>query len=45
MSFGEQWEDSLDEKYPHIVHEEYCKACDAEPNSVEDAGPDKLEGL
>ncbi|XP_044467663.1 lipid droplet phospholipase 1-like [Mangifera indica] len=38
-----KWEDSLDEKYPHIVHEEYCKACDAEPNSVEDAGPDKLE--
>lgn len=36
------WEDSLNEKYPHIVNEEHCKACDAEPNSVEDSG-DKLE--
>nr|AFJ66179.1 hypothetical protein 11M19.25 [Arabidopsis halleri] len=24
------WEDSLNEKYPHIVYEELCKACDAE---------------
>ncbi|CAF1919390.1 unnamed protein product [Brassica oleracea] len=24
------WEDSLDEKYPHIVYEELCKSCDAE---------------
>lgn len=43
LCFGEQWEDSLNEKYPHIVNEEHCKACDAEPNSVEDSG-DKLEG-
>ena len=27
---GYQWEDSLDEKYPHIVYEELCKSCDAE---------------
>ncbi|KAJ0100537.1 hypothetical protein Patl1_19801 [Pistacia atlantica] len=38
-----KWEDSLHEKYPHIVHEEHCKACDAEPNSMEDSGSDKLE--
>lgn len=25
-----KWEDSLDEKYPHIVYEELCKSCDAE---------------
>ncbi|GAY60271.1 hypothetical protein CUMW_200650 [Citrus unshiu] len=23
-----KWEDSLDEKYPHIVYHEHCKACD-----------------
>ncbi|KAK1578071.1 hypothetical protein Q3G72_027279 [Acer saccharum] len=41
-----KWEDSLNEKYPHIVYEEHCKACDAEqpePNSVEDGGSDKIE--
>jgi len=25
-----KWEDSLNEKYPHIVLEEHCKACDIE---------------
>lgn len=45
---GGQWEGSLDEKYPHIVYEEHCKACDAEQlesNSTEEEGSDKLEGL
>ncbi|KDO52572.1 hypothetical protein CISIN_1g021672mg [Citrus sinensis] len=43
-----KWEDSLDEKYPHIVHHEHCKACDAEQldiSSMEDDGSDKIEGL
>ncbi|KAH9647933.1 DUF676 domain-containing protein [Citrus sinensis] len=41
-----KWEDSLDEKYPHIVHHEHCKACDAEQldiSSMEDDGSDKIE--
>ncbi|KAH9678630.1 DUF676 domain-containing protein [Citrus sinensis] len=41
-----KWEDSLDEKYPHIVYHEHCKACDAEqldPSSMEDDGSDKIE--
>ncbi|KAH9678632.1 DUF676 domain-containing protein [Citrus sinensis] len=44
--FVKQWEDSLDEKYPHIVYHEHCKACDAEqldPSSMEDDGSDKIE--
>ncbi|KAE8056841.1 hypothetical protein FH972_013577 [Carpinus fangiana] len=39
-----KWEDSLNEKYPHVVHEEHCKANDGEqcePPSIED----KLEVL
>ncbi|XP_021823435.1 putative lipase YOR059C [Prunus avium] len=42
-----KWEDTVDEKYPHIVYEEHCKAYDAEqcePTSVENDGSDKLEG-
>lgn len=42
-----KWENVVNEKYPHIVFEEHCKACDAEqcePSSVEDDGLDKLEG-
>ncbi|RVW91815.1 putative lipase YOR059C [Vitis vinifera] len=42
-----KWEDVVNEKYPHIVFEEHCKACDAEqcePSSMEDDGLDKLEG-
>lgn len=43
---GWQWEDSLNEKYPHVVYEEHCKACDAEQcDSTEDNGSDKIEGL
>ncbi|KAH0979247.1 hypothetical protein GBA52_006424 [Prunus armeniaca] len=41
-----KWEDTVDEKYPHIVYEEHCKAYDAEqcePTSVENDGADKLE--
>ncbi|KAH9678637.1 DUF676 domain-containing protein [Citrus sinensis] len=45
-AFKRRWEDSLDEKYPHIVYHEHCKACDAEqldPSSMEDDGSDKIE--
>ncbi|KAL2558358.1 alpha/beta-hydrolase superfamily protein [Forsythia ovata] len=41
-----KWEDSVDEKYPHIVYEEHCKALDAKQHesiSTEDDGLDKLE--
>ncbi|KAL6980919.1 hypothetical protein U1Q18_022554, partial [Sarracenia purpurea var. burkii] len=41
-----KWEGSLNEKYPHIVYEEHCKACDSEqcePVVMEDDGSDKLE--
>ncbi|KAK9291463.1 hypothetical protein L1049_019411 [Liquidambar formosana] len=41
-----KWEDSLNEKYPHIVYEEHYKAYDAEqcePISTEDDGSEKLE--
>ncbi|XP_052174375.1 lipid droplet phospholipase 1-like isoform X2 [Diospyros lotus] len=41
-----QWEESLNEKYPHVVHEELCKAYDpdkCEPIVIEDNGSDKLE--
>ncbi|CAI0383943.1 unnamed protein product [Linum tenue] len=41
-----KWEDCLNEKYPHVVHEEHCKACDetdlAEPFSTDDKF-DKIE--
>lgn len=43
-----QWEDSLNEKYPHIVFEEHCKACDmeqCEPTTLANDCSDKLEGL
>lgn len=40
-----KWEDSVNEKYPHIVYEELCKACDAEPISVEVDSLDNIEGL
>ncbi|KAG5533668.1 hypothetical protein RHGRI_027751 [Rhododendron griersonianum] len=44
-----QWEDSLNEKYPHIVYEEHCKAYDTEVTEhcdsmlTEDDDSDKLE--
>lgn len=41
-----QWEDSVDEKYPHVVYEERCKAYDKElcEPVVEIDGLDDLEG-
>lgn len=30
-----KWEDSLNEKYPHIVYQEHCKACDGEQGEGE----------
>ncbi|CAA0817616.1 alpha/beta-Hydrolases superfamily protein, partial [Striga hermonthica] len=42
-----KWENSVHEKYPHIVFEERCKACDKEQNEsvIEDNAPDdELEG-
>ncbi|KAL2248559.1 UNVERIFIED_CONTAM: putative lipase ROG1 [Sesamum indicum] len=40
-----KWEDSIDEKYPHIVYEERCKACIKNQNesTTEDDGLDQLE--
>ncbi|CAI9768245.1 unnamed protein product [Fraxinus pennsylvanica] len=41
-----KWEDSVDEKYPHVVYEEHCKALDVkhqESISTEDDGLDNLE--
>ncbi|OIV89012.1 hypothetical protein TanjilG_07636 [Lupinus angustifolius] len=39
-----KWEDTLNEKYPHVVYEEHCKACDAEHSYlVADTGSDKIE--
>ncbi|XP_057509449.1 lipid droplet phospholipase 1-like isoform X1 [Actinidia eriantha] len=41
-----KWEDYLNDKYPHIVYEEHCKAHDiekCEPIVMEDDGSDKLE--
>ncbi|KAF3952740.1 hypothetical protein ACB098_12G107000 [Castanea mollissima] len=41
-----KWEDALNERYPHVVYEEHCKAYEAEEceaTSIEDHGSDKLE--
>ncbi|CAN1241842.1 Putative lipase ROG1 [Linum perenne] len=41
-----QWEECLNEKYPHVVHEEHCKASDtdeADIVSTVDDKPDKIE--
>ncbi|KAL2320508.1 hypothetical protein Fmac_029477 [Flemingia macrophylla] len=36
--------DTINEKYPHIVYEEHCKACDAEQCDItEDNSSDKIE--
>ncbi|KAL7108555.1 hypothetical protein ACP275_06G119400 [Erythranthe tilingii] len=37
-----KWEDSIDEKYPHIVYEERCKVCECESAKWGD-GLDELE--
>ncbi|TYH24287.1 hypothetical protein ES288_A03G080000v1 [Gossypium darwinii] len=42
-----KWGESLNEKYPHIVYEEHCKACDSEQyetiSTEDDGSSDKLE--
>ncbi|XP_010536558.1 PREDICTED: putative lipase YOR059C [Tarenaya hassleriana] len=38
-----KWEDSRNEKYPHIVHEEHCKPCDAENASEGENDSDNME--
>lgn len=44
MSELPKWEDSLNEKYPHIVYEEYCKECEQyEATTEEDQTSDKIE--
>ncbi|ESQ43458.1 hypothetical protein EUTSA_v10013958mg [Eutrema salsugineum] len=45
-----KWEDSLNEKYPHIVYEELCKSCDAEDipegeNHLNDIEEEMIKGL
>uniref|UniRef100_A0A1J3CTY5 Putative lipase ROG1 n=1 Tax=Noccaea caerulescens TaxID=107243 RepID=A0A1J3CTY5_NOCCA len=45
-----KWENSLNEKYPHIVYEELCKACDAEDiaegeNHADDIEEEMIKGL
>ncbi|CAD5334573.1 unnamed protein product [Arabidopsis thaliana] len=45
-----KWEDSLNEKYPHIVYEELCKACDMEDipegeNHSDDIEEEMIKGL
>lgn len=42
-----QWENMVDEKYPHVVYEERCKAYDKEffEPTTENDGLDELEGL
>lgn len=41
----QQWEDSVNEKYPHVVHEELCKACDAEHGHPIPVEVDSLENV
>ncbi|KAA3456869.1 DUF676 domain-containing protein [Gossypium australe] len=42
-----KWGESLNEKYPHVVYEEHCKACDSEQydtiSTEDDGSSDKLE--
>lgn len=39
-----KWKDSINEKYPHIVYEEYCKQCEHdEATTEEDQSSDKIE--
>ncbi|KAI7732013.1 hypothetical protein M8C21_016850, partial [Ambrosia artemisiifolia] len=38
-----KWQDSVDEKYPHVVYEERCKAFDFEPDSTNDDNTDDVE--
>ncbi|CAO2820967.1 unnamed protein product [Amaranthus hypochondriacus] len=43
MSELPKWEDSLNEKYPHIVYEEFCEAREPNEASSEDHNHDKIE--
>nr|GEW70592.1 putative lipase ROG1 [Tanacetum cinerariifolium] len=38
-----KWEDSVSEKYPHVVYEERCKACDPEQDLTKDDNTDDVE--
>ncbi|KAK7344733.1 hypothetical protein VNO77_14714 [Canavalia gladiata] len=38
-----KWKDTINDKYPHIVYEERCKACDSEQSEVEENPFDKIE--
>ncbi|KAL1816316.1 hypothetical protein DCAR_0520698 [Daucus carota subsp. sativus] len=40
-----KWEDSVNEKYPHVVYEELCKACDAEQDEPMSAEADSLDNI
>ncbi|PWA74102.1 alpha/beta-Hydrolases superfamily protein [Artemisia annua] len=37
------WEDSVNEKYPHVVYEERCKACDLEQDLTKDDNTNDVE--
>ncbi|KAK9672810.1 hypothetical protein RND81_12G126400 [Saponaria officinalis] len=44
MSELPKWEDSLNEKYPHIVYEEHCEAREPDETALEDdQNSDKIE--
>lgn len=38
-----KWEDSVNEKYPHVVYEERCKACDLEQDLTKDDNTNDVE--
>ncbi|KAI4351248.1 hypothetical protein L6164_005624 [Bauhinia variegata] len=39
-----KWDDTLNEKYPHVLYEERCKGCEPEQcDLMEDDGCDKIE--
>ncbi|KAI9118799.1 hypothetical protein K1719_010244 [Acacia pycnantha] len=38
-----KWENTVNEKYPHIVYEEHCKACEPEQCDLLDDNSDKVE--
>ncbi|XP_028794539.1 putative lipase YOR059C [Neltuma alba] len=38
-----KWENTVNEKYPHVVYEEHCKACEAEQCDLLDESSDKIE--
>ncbi|XP_054787760.1 lipid droplet phospholipase 1 isoform X2 [Prosopis cineraria] len=38
-----KWENMVNEKYPHVVYEEHCKACEAEQCDLLNDSSDKIE--